>query len=188
MFDAAQYAPMIAELVQEERLNPLGPGEPNKKIQPFLKALSLSEMFGDAMIIDRFMAEACLAGVWLHHNFLEESHRISQEIATTTGSYWHSLMHRRQPDSWNSKYWLDQTGKHPVFPALREAAESLAEHAQPSADAQFLLEQREWNPHRFVDLCERARTGKNDARALCERVQLAEWRLLFDFCYRQAIR
>ena len=60
------------------------------------------------------MAAACLAGLWLHHNFLDESHTLSQDIDTTTGSYWHAIMHRREGDYGNAKYWLHRVGASDV--------------------------------------------------------------------------
>jgi hypothetical protein len=188
MFDPEFYGPRFVELLREERLNDLGPGRPNVALQPLLRECSVERAFVPHEIRDWTMAEACRAGLWLYHDFLDESHRISQDIRTPTGSYWHSLMHRREPDSGNSQYWLNRTGRHPVFTPLCGAARDLAEAAAPlPAEARFLAQQSEWDPYRFVDLCEAARTGRSTAEALCRRIQLAEWRLLFDWCYRRAI-
>ncbi|CAL1239913.1 hypothetical protein [Candidatus Methylocalor cossyra] len=187
MFDPQSYGPAFAPLLAEERLNELGPGRPNAAAGPALRALSVARAFEPHKVQDPAMAEACLAGLWLYHDFLDQSHAISQGIATATGSYWHSLMHRRQPDSWNSKYWLDRTGRHPIFPALRDAAARLAAEAPDRPETRFLIEQAHWDPYRFVDLCEAARTGRTAAEPLCRRIQLVEWRLLFDHCYRRAI-
>jgi hypothetical protein len=41
-------------------------------------------------VADRDMAACCRSGLWLAFNFLDESHRISQDIDTPTGSYWHA--------------------------------------------------------------------------------------------------
>src|SRR5688500_14191487 len=38
-------------------------------------------------------AVALLAGLWLWHDFLDESHTISQGLHTPTGSFWHAIMH-----------------------------------------------------------------------------------------------
>jgi hypothetical protein len=188
MFDPTFYGPIFAPLVAEERLNALGPGSPDENAWTALKAMSIERAFASGKIKDRSMANACLSGIWLYHDYLDESHRISQSISTATGSFWHSIMHRREPDSWNSKYWLDRTGRHPVFPALREAAKGIADQETVPAEARFLLDQKEWDPYRFVDLCEASRLGRVAAEDLCRRIQLEEWRLLFDYCYRQAVK
>jgi len=84
-FDPSAYGPTVAGLLTPERLAPL---DPDRLLVPHA-------------VRDRDMARACLAGLWLSHDFLDESHTISQEIATPTGSYWHGLMHRREPDASN---------------------------------------------------------------------------------------
>src|SRR3974390_1770578 len=101
-----QYGPLIAELLVEPRLQPLGPGNPNLAMRPKLESLTLETAFAHTTVRDRDMAMGCLAGLWLVHDFLDESHRISQDIATTSGSYWHGIMHRREPDPDNAKYWF----------------------------------------------------------------------------------
>jgi len=185
MFQPQQYGPSFAPLLGE-RLNELGPARPNTLIRSALIALPTDSAFLPHRVVDRDMAQACLAGLWLYYDDLEESHRISQSLPGATGSYWHSLMHRREPDAWNSKYWLDRTGLHPIFPALQTVAKSLAQAARFPPQGRFLLEQPRWDPYRFVDLCEAARSGQIDAEPLCRRIQLEEWRLLFDYCYRKA--
>src|SRR5258706_16358356 len=41
-------------------------------------------------------ADAMLAGLWLWHDWLDESHQISQSLHSATGSFWHAIMHRRE--------------------------------------------------------------------------------------------
>src|SRR5687768_16030718 len=40
-------------------------------------------------------AEALVAGLWLWHDYLDESHAVSQSLHSPTGSFWHAIMHRR---------------------------------------------------------------------------------------------
>lgn len=132
------------------------------------------------------MADACLAGLWLAFDFLDESHALSQEIATATGSYWHGLMHRREPDFGNSAYWFRRVGRHPIFDALRAEAGVLAV-AAPAGETHFLREQSGWEPFRFNDLCEACLAGKASCESLCRQIQRREWELLFDYSYRSAV-
>jgi hypothetical protein len=81
-------------------------------------------------------------------------------------------MHRREPDPSNSKYWWRRVGPHPVLARLRELAPALG--------------YRYTTPEAFVDVCERARGAGGPDEDLARRVQLLEWRLLFDHCYRAA--
>src|SRR3972149_6073193 len=98
------YGQAFLELLKEKRLNPLGPGSPNIKARSALNKLTIHKAFAPHEVIDTNMANACLAAVWLYQDFLQESHNISQTIHTQTGSCWHGIMHRLEPDFYNSKY------------------------------------------------------------------------------------
>jgi hypothetical protein len=181
------YGPVITELLAQSRLMPLGPGEPNLTMKAKLAEPSPEALFAGTPVTDKDMAAACLAGLWLYHDFLDESHKISQEIQSTTGSYWHGIMHRREPDFDNAKYWFRRVGKHPLFEPLAKAARELANNETLPASATFLIKQTAWDPFAFVDLCETSVRGSAPCGLLCQRIQQREWELLFDYCYRQAI-
>src|SRR5262249_17485377 len=96
-----EYPPAIRTLLAEERLSELGPSEPNRAMQSALQAMHIDQTFAPLKVRDRSAAMACLAGLWLYHDFLDESHAISQDLSSAEGSYWHAIMHRREPDYWN---------------------------------------------------------------------------------------
>jgi hypothetical protein len=175
---------VLSGLLGERRLAELGPGTPNRVAHSRLQGLTLEAAFASTTLRDRDMGRACLAALWLYHDFLDESHKISQEIETPTGSYWHGLMHRREPDFGNSKYWFQRVGQHPVFVPLREEAARLAREA--GTGARFQGKEAEWDPFAFIDYCEDSLGRNNPDEMLCRRIQHEEWRLLFDDCYRQA--
>jgi hypothetical protein len=162
----------IADLLAD-RLMPLGPGAPNRAVYERLQALTPASLCGDQSIQDMDAAHACLAAIWLWHDFLDEAHTLSQNIDTPEGSWWHAIMHRREPDASNSKYWFRRVGNHPVLKMLAEQA--------PGMGFTFTT------PQRFVDFCEKARdTGTADEET-AKRVQKLEWTLLFHHCHEQAI-
>src|SRR5207245_11135 len=94
------------ELEQPDGLDELVPNSNgNAKIKAEFDSLNLGS--GD-------WAACVRSGLYLRFNFLDESHTISQGIHTVEGSYWHAIMHRREPDYSNAKHWFRKVGQHPV--------------------------------------------------------------------------
>ena len=185
-FDPAEYGPALAAVLPSDVLWELGPGSPNNEAYGLLSALTVESAFPDG-VADEQMASACISAAWLMHDYLDESHTISQNIETNTGSYWHGIMHRREPDFSNSGYWFRRVGSHPVFESLCGDARELATVEDCPSEAAFLAGQREWDPFAFIDLCEASYHGRSTAEILCRRVQQQECWLLLDDCYRAAV-
>lgn len=177
-FDAAALPDGLAQLITDADEMPLDAGVPNRQFAERLQSLDLDTAFAPQKLADRDMALACHSGLWLLHNFLDESHKISQQIETPTGSFWHGVMHRREGDFSNAKYWFRRVGDHPVYANLAAAAHEIAPDNFPHPS--------NWDPCDFVDRCEWAVRGRSADAETLGRVCRREWELLFDFSYKMA--
>ncbi len=186
-FDFRRYGPSVEQICQPDRQCDLGPGLPNQSMAAALGNLDAEALIGRQTIVDFDMVRCCISGLWLFQDFLDESHVLSQQVHTTTGSYWHAIMHRREPDYSNSKYWYRKVPKHEIFVQLCESARQLAQQNPSDSHSQFLAAQTVWDPFAFVDLCQAVASGQSDSGNLACGVATLEWQLLFDFCYRKAI-
>lgn len=131
-------------------------------------------------------ATCVLAGLWLWHDFLDRSHKLVQSISTSSGAYWHAIIHRREGDFWNSKYWFARCQNHPILATLASNAAS-ALNPYPADSSLLKLTHRGWDSDAFVDLVEEVHQTPEDPRhALCVQLQQLEWRLLFDHDLRMA--
>lgn len=105
---------------------------------------------------------ACLSGMWLVAGDIHRSHSISQDIGSADGSFWHGIMHRREGDFGNAKYWFRRVGQHPAFELIRHET---AGHYD--------------DPFEFVDTCQSAlRSGSAADQEQCIASQWIEWQAL----------
>ena len=114
------------------------------------------------------------AGLHLMNDDLGSAHVLVQPRENdNTSSYWHGIVHRREGDWNNAKYWMRRTGYHPLHDALY--AEALGGAA--GADA-FVGEWESWDAIRFVDLCREASGGRGEVEAVTALQWLEMGRLL----------
>lgn len=131
-------------------------------------------------------AGALLAGLWLWHDWLDDSHGISQSLQNSSGSLWHAIMHRREGDFSNSKYWYQRAGDHAIFPAIGANLGPLLNHL-PADKSLLRLLRGGWDPAALVDLAEELDRRPDQRLAAFIAVQQLEWRMLFEHCARAAV-
>lgn len=186
------YGPTVRGLLNPEPPNELGPGRPNIKAHPALSDLTPERLVTPLKLHDRQMALAALAGLWLRHDYFDESHAISQDLETLEGSYWHGILHRREPDYGNARYWMRRVPSHPIHTPLLAGAQTLAAAGdlEPEVKAEWnrtpLNQAASWDSSAFVGFCERSRRGPAALDQFARRIQSLEWELLFEYCFRAA--
>jgi hypothetical protein len=140
----------------------------------------------DGPIVSASDASAVMSALWLRHDWLEQSHTISQGIDSPTGSFWHAIMHRREGDFSNSKYWYNRVGEHPTYKTLSVRAAEVV-NPFPADKSVYRLIAHGWNPSAFVDLVQQVhRDESNPRHRLCVALQELEWQTLFQHCTRAA--
>jgi len=181
-FNPYDYGEKFADLIDPKLLNDLGPGRAKNDLKDKINLLKLDQAFEPDGIVDNVYANACLSAIWLHHDFLDESHSISQNITNPTGSFWHGIMHRRERDFWNSKYWFRQVDKHPIFPSLHSTVLNTINVSDLTN-----FKQSHWDPISFIDMVEKYSGTDSEGEENCKIIQRLEWQILFDYSYKNAI-
>ena len=135
---------------------------------------------------------AVKAGLLLWHDAADASHQLSQSIEglgkQQAGDYWHAILHRREPDYSNAKYWFRQFQTHPVMVQLLPyVTQALHDADGGSVWETRLLGKGTWDPFAFVDFCE-AYADQEDSPlgTAARRIQAAEMQLLMAATYRDA--
>ena len=164
-FSPESFGPVFSELLDVDRQRALDEGSPQGADRDQLESLTVEKAFAHTRVVDHDQASCCLSGIWLLYDFLDESHTISQNIPSAEGSFWHGIMHRREGDFSNAKYWFRKVGPHPVFAELAD----------------------DWDPYDFVDQCQSALRSGGEAAVQCRELQQREWEHLFAYCYAEAV-
>ena len=100
------------------------------------------------------------AGLHLLNDDIHNCHIIAQEHKNSDGNYWHAILHRRESDYWNSKYWYKRVGDHPVIHDMQK-------------------EEPGWDPFNFVDQCEKFNKAQE------RQIQLQEMTLLLNYTIKK---
>ncbi len=194
---AVTYTPAIAEVIEKlETGNPLPTLVPqeawNNELTDALESVSVDALFQGASLKNTTFGNALKSGLLLWNDALDESHNISQGLENQTGSYWHGIMHRREPDYSNSKYWFGRVGTHPIFPHLRERAIAILKEISNPSDAlkqiaQAIEASENWDAYQFIDWCQAAENGTDDVTRFLQQVQAEEIKLLLAYSYQNAV-
>lgn len=119
------------------------------------------------------------SGLWLLAGELDLSHEVSQADDSAEGSFWHGIMHRREGDFGNSKYWFRRVGRHTIHDELLKQIQDCAQELPEDLPLAKLTDPAEL-PFELVDCCQQALNSKADWEEGLKRICWWEWELLFN--------
>lgn len=158
-----------------------GPAELSPQPRPGTRSVADITRAVESARLSAARGELIRATLLLWHDHLEAAHQIAQGAENRDGSYVHAILHRREPDYGNAKYWFRRVGRHTCFAALATRAGELLEAQRGSACAECIV-RGVWDPFAFVDSCETAARMGAEApfRPLLRRIQQIEFEVLLE--------
>lgn len=176
-------ADIIARLQSRQSLPPLSPQQAwHPGLAHDIADLS-EETIAGSLPDGKQSAPAWKAALHLWNDGLEAAHGLVQELHSATGSALHGIVHRREGDYDNARYWFVRAGDHPAYHSLQSRAVLLlASEPMPAGLIGQALSamrgQGSWNPSLFANTIEihETRTNRDDeaVRLLLERLQQLE--------------
>ena len=148
----------------------------NQKLNPLLRSLPSETQ------------QAVRSAALLWHDHLDASHTLSQHLDGANGSFLHGIMHRREPDYGNAKYWFRRVGQHPAYPELAQRVAAVLKSKAEGELERQLIPRGEWDAFGFVDACEDAvnRPVTDSRNQLLRSIQAAEFEVLLEHICGQA--
>jgi len=166
-------------LLQTDLMTILIPTEPiNRDLLERVRKLDPAELAEGQEIKNESMLVLLKGALFFGLDALDEAHKIFQDGSGDLASYWHGMIHRRESDFDNARYWFRRTGELPFFSVLHRTASNIS----PT-----MARQSNWTPYLFTGQCEQVRFGDSDLKVECVALQRAEFEKLLDYTWRQAV-
>ncbi|TFE28115.1 hypothetical protein [Cohnella luojiensis] len=171
----------INRMLGRKRNSPLTPEHVwHPGLDEKIAALSESQL-GEGHPDGLLSARAWKAALHLWNDSLHAAHELVEHLNTPTGAALHGIMHRREGDFDNAKYWFHLAGNHPSFHGLQaRAAGFLMQQTIPHGPLRDPLNkiatQGSWNPYLFLNAIaiQENHVREEESRVFLEHLQQLE--------------
>ncbi len=175
-----QDGPSFEVFLNTPELAALGPGPRGTRQSIPVLERALQKVFSTTHHTDE-QHKLIRALVLLWHDHLDIAHTLAQEMDTPDGSLIHAIIHRREPDYGNAKYWFHRVRHHPSFADIGSRVADL-----PSSGAECLLLDRcapdgVWDPVAFIDCCQAEASSSSGHEAFLQKMQRTEFSALLNY-------
>ena len=175
-----RYPDFVQRILLHERTldNPL-PTEPTDyELVIRLRETDDGKLFAGAPLLSAAPVGLVRAGLFYYHNALDDSHKQAAKDEGDAAAYWHGMVHRREGDFENARYWMRRAGEQPVFQEM---------HSRASDAAPQMGRQGHWDPFLFIHLCEQYKYGETEYKKEIGHLQRVEFEVMFDYVWRQCV-
>ena len=173
--NAMRYVTLLSEGFPE-----LGPGPRGGALDEKGAELAIKPLLAESelSVTSKNLVRAL---VLLWHDHFDPAHAITQGISNAEGSFVHGIIHRREPDYGNARYWFHRVGNHACFPVIAKKVSDLLESKKEVRLQRLLVPEGNWVPSGFVDACENAVRQRDNATAeLLIQIQAFEFAALLE--------
>ena len=180
---SATDAPSLLEAIATDGLPGLGPG-PREGVLPASEVLAKVDAWLAGQKFSAKTAKLFRAAALLWHDHHDDAHAIVQDDPSSEASFLHAILHRREPDPGNARYWIARVGRHPAYASIaRRVGEYLAgDEFKRWRD--ILMPGGVWDAEAFVDATY-VSNPREYIYPLFQQVQRIETECLLDYLRRR---
>ena len=162
------------KIIETEDLPALGPYQRDsaKSIEKLNKEI-------ESLNIRDSTIDLARSAAFLWHDHLGASHDVSQNLPSEDGSFLHGIMHRREPDYPNAKYWFRRAGNHSSYSTLASRVEEYLGEVDKEMLSKCLVPDGCWDPFAFVDAVETAERSRENIE-IFQNIQRLEFESLVE--------
>lgn len=174
---------IFLETIETDALPDLGPG-PREGVLPETELLAKADAWIAASKLSTRAAKLFRAGALLWHDHHDAAHAIVQDDPSAEGSFLHAILHRREPDPGNARYWINRVGRHPVYVTIAKRVSEYLEGDEFKRWRDILIPGGQWDAEGFVDACYVC-NAREYTYPIFQQVQRIEMECLLDYIRRR---